>query len=65
MTERKQILSELQDVIYNSEDLIDGEYNSEDEKFSDLTEINNSYNKLLIDMNKIVDLIDIELRKNE
>ena len=65
MTEREQILSELQAVIYNSEDLIDGEYNSEDEKFSDLTEINNSYNKLLIDMNKIVDLIDIELRKNE
>jgi len=63
MTERKQILSELQNVIYNSEDLIDGEYNSKSENFNDLTEINEKYEKLLIDMNILVDIIGKELEK--
>lgn len=57
MSKREEILSELRSEIYNAEDMIDGCYNSKDELFSDLTEINNRYNQLLKDMNKIVELL--------
>ena len=48
--ERKDRLSELRNDIYNAEDIIDGAYNSKDVEFSDLTEINERYDKLLKDM---------------
>jgi len=60
MTKRKERLLELQCEIYDAQSLIDGVYNSEDPKFSDLTEINERYNKLLIDMNLLIDIIDKE-----
>ena len=56
--ERKERLSELRNDIYNAEDIIDGAYNSKDVEFSDLTEINERYDKLLKDMTKLVKLLD-------
>ena len=55
--ERKERLSELRNDIYNAEDIIDGAYNSKDVEFSDLTEINERYDKLLKDMTKLVKLL--------
>jgi hypothetical protein len=54
---RKERLSELRNDIYNVEDIIDGGYNSKDVDFSDLTEINERYDKLLKDMTKLVELL--------
>ena len=56
--ERKERLSELRNDIYNAEDIIDGAYDSKDVEFSDLTEINERYDKLLKDMTKLVKLLD-------
>ena len=55
--ERKDRLSELRNDIYNAEDIIDGAYDSKDVEFSDLTEINERYDKLLKDMTKLVKLL--------
>ena len=55
--ERKDRLSELRNDIYNAEDIIDGVYDSKDVEFSDLTEINERYDKLLKDMTKLVKLL--------
>jgi len=55
--ERKERLSELRNDIYNAEDIIDGAYDSKDVEFSDLTEINERYDKLLKDMTKLVKLL--------
>jgi hypothetical protein len=55
--ERKERLSELRNDIYNAEDIIDGVYDSKDVEFSDLTEINERYDKLLKDMTKLVKLL--------
>ena len=60
---RTETLSELRHTIYNAEDEIDGIYNSNDEDFNDLVEINERYNKLLVDMNKLIDIINNELIK--
>lgn len=56
--ERKERLNELRNDIYNAEDIIDGAYDSKDVEFSDLTEINERYDKLLKDMTKLVKLLD-------
>ena len=55
--ERKDRLSELRNDIYNAEDIIAGAYDSKDVEFSDLTEINERYDKLLKDMTKLVKLL--------
>jgi hypothetical protein len=55
--ERKERLNELRNDIYNAEDIIDGAYDSKDVEFSDLTEINERYDKLLKDMTKLVKLL--------
>ena len=54
-----ETLSELRNDIYNAEDDIDGAYNSNADEYSDLTEINERYDKLLVDMRKLVKLLGV------
>ena len=58
---REQRLTELRDELFNAENRVDGCYYSGDEKFSDLTEINQRYEKLISDMNKLIELINKEI----
>ena len=62
MIGRKNRLTDLSHEIYNAEDLIDGVYNSKDDDYSDLIEINKKYDQLLIDMKILVGLIEKEIR---
>lgn len=58
MAERKRRLMDLKDEIYNAEDVIDGAYNSKDEKYADLVAVNEKYDQLLVDMNELIKLLD-------
>ncbi len=60
-SEVKANLGDLRDEIYNAEDVIDGVYNSEDVKYSDLTDINKRYKKLLADMNEFIEVLNSEI----
>ena len=60
---KNENLSELINVVYNSEDQIDGEYNSKNELVSEFSNINQKYERLLVDMNTLVELINKELKK--
>jgi hypothetical protein len=57
--DKHERLPELKNTAYNAEDELAGIYNSEE--YPDLIDVNNLFNNILINLNKLVKMLDSKI----